>query len=1175
MLCAFSFKLSRAQTYVTAPLTGTPAAGSYYSNSSILLSSGFSFAAAAGQNLQLYTVPADCIPLVNNFTAGQNYIVTSSPRIGGITDAAGLANRSTCDVMQTVQYLDGLGRPLQTVQVEGSATDKDVVQPYAYDVFGREAVKYLPYAITGSVASDGSYKTDALNAGAGQAAFYASPPAGVTQISTPQAAAAFEPDPLDRVVEQGAPGDDWQLGHHTVKTMYANNDGTIYWAKLYTVTIDGSGNRALVYNGSYANNQLNVTVSQNENWTTTQPDPRLNSVEEYRDKDGHMVLKRTYNYTTELQTLSTYYIYDDLGNLAFVLPPGAGPDGSAAPAQSVLDNFAYQYRYDERNRLTQKKVPGKGWEYTVYNILDQPVATQDSLQRAANQWIFTKFDAQGRAVQTGIWTGAVSRASLQSTVNSQTSLWEAPQNSGNGYTNVAWPASGVTATLTLNYYDGYDLIPGLPGGYAAPAGSSTTTRGLLTASLTGVLGSSDMLWTVHYYDDLGRVTATYAQHYLGGTLNAGNYDKVTHTYDFTNEIITSTRQHYTAAAGSLPAVTVANTFAYDHEGRKTQTWQQINGGANILMSQTHYNEVGQVLNKQLHSENTGASFLQNIAYTYNERGWLTQSSAPLFAMQLKYNDGAVPQYNGNIANQYWGTRGALANSYAYTYDALNRLTSGIASTGNTEKSIVYDNMGNITALNRYQAGTQIDSLAYTYSGTNQLQSITDASGSNTGVKAGTGLTYAYDGNGNVTTDPSRNSGSINIAYNLLNLPQSITGAKTITYTYDAAGNKLRRVSTGTGNTDYISGIEYDGTSTDTLNFIQTEEGRAVKYGSTYDYQYYLGDNLGNTRVTFGTKTGAAVLLQQDDYYPFGMEINRSVGISKNEYLYNKKELQEELGQYDYGARFYDPVIGRWNTIDPLAEVSRRWSPYNYVEDDPIRLTDPDGMCPECEVKVKNPTAGQTYVSTGGATYVYEKDGGWTRQGGELAEVKIHPEGYAQGPQAEAGNGSASAGLFRAGFNEDGDYAGASGNVSGFEGEAHAKAGDGKVEAGASADVVKADVSVRLGTKDVNANGNANGSLLSANAGISGEANLSKNGKTDIGAKAEAGAYVAKGEYTGGINILGVKIEFTQGGSIGSAHIGASGNAGVDLKNKTVGAEGSFNIGLGVGVKEGIKIQFHW
>jgi len=68
-----------------------------------------------------------------------------------------------------------------------------------------------------------------------------------------------------------------------------------------------------------------------------------------------------------------------------------------------------------------------------------------------------------------------------------------------------------------------------------------------------------------------------------------------------------------------------------------------------------------------------------------------------------------------------------------------------------------------------------------------------------------------------------------------------------------------------------------------------------------------------------------------------MEINNSVLSPKNEYLYNKKELQEETQTYDYGARFYDPVIARWNTIDPLSELSRRWSPYNYVENNPNQV----------------------------------------------------------------------------------------------------------------------------------------------------------------------------------------------------------------------------------------------
>ena len=256
-------------------------------------------------------------------------------------------------------------------------------------------------------------------------------------------------------------------------------------------------------------------------------------------------------------------------------------------------------------------------------------------------------------------------------------------------------------------------------------------------------------------------------------------------------------------------------------------------------------------------------------------------------------------------------------------------------------------------------------MAYIYGSgnySNRSQGIADLSGNNAGVKASpTALAYAFDANGNVTTDPSRSTGSINVGYNLLNLPQTITGAKTITYTYDASGDKLRRVSAVTGNTDYINGIEYDN-STTAISFIQTEEGKALPNGaSAYNYEYYLGDNLGNTRVTFDTGTGTVVTRQQDDYYPFGGEIARTASGTKNEYLYNKKELQEELTQYDYGARFYDPVIARWNVIDPLAENGRRWSPYNYAYDNPIRFVDPDGMGPGDRIKAALKMVGKPYL----------------------------------------------------------------------------------------------------------------------------------------------------------------------------------------------------------------------
>jgi len=431
-------------------------------------------------------------------------------------------------------------------------------------------------------------------------------------------------------------------------------------------------------------------------------------------------------------------------------------------------------------------------------------------------------------------------------------------------------------------------------------------------------------------------------------LSSSNYDAVASTYDFVNEVTTTKRQHYNTTHTTTPLVTIDNRYLYDHEGRKLKTWQQITNGTTAttktLLSKIDYNEISQVLTKHLHSTDS-TNFQQNVAYTYNERGWMLTSSAPLFAMQLYYNTGTNKAYNGNIMYQYWGTLGSLTTNYTYLYDRLNRLNSGASSDHFIERGIAYDMQGNITNLSRVWNNTLADSLLYSYTG-NRLVNIIDKTTSATGLVAGT-TNYTYDGNGNLLT----NSNTVNIGqnksytYNLLDLPQTVTiSGGTVTYTYDAGGNKLRKQSTTLGSTEYISGIQYNATITGLPDFIQTDEGRAVPSGTTaYKYYYYLGDNLGNTRITFDSSSGTATTLQKDDYLPFGMEINRSVASPKNEYLYNKKELQEELGQYDYGARFYDPGIARLIMIDPHSEKYFGISPYTYVGDNPITFIDPTGM----------------------------------------------------------------------------------------------------------------------------------------------------------------------------------------------------------------------------------------
>jgi len=302
---------------------------------------------------------------------------------------------------------------------------------------------------------------------------------------------------------------------------------------------------------------------------------------------------------------------------------------------------------------------------------------------------------------------------------------------------------------------------------------------------------------------------------------------------------------------------------------------------------------------------------------------------------------AVAQYNGNISQfayngQKMDSTFSIAdtthNVVTYTYDNLNRLTKSLSSLTHpkSDETISYDLEGNIKSLSR--TGNDVASYTYTYPGqSNQMDSVRNGSYAK--------HIYQYDANGNTNLDSL-----LTIHYNLLDLPDTIKNGSTIiaTYYYDATGNKLRDVSTSFGSWDYVAGVVY---SNERIDFVTTEEGRAfLNVDSTYHYAYDLKDYLGNARASYGLGASYSLLyIQENDYYPFGLSIQYGSN-SNNRYLYNGKEKQFDLAnKYDYGARFYDPVVGRWMEVDPLAEISRKINPYNYGDNNPIRFIDPDGM----------------------------------------------------------------------------------------------------------------------------------------------------------------------------------------------------------------------------------------
>jgi len=176
------------------------------------------------------------------------------------------------------------------------------------------------------------------------------------------------------------------------------------------------------------------------------------------------------------------------------------------------------------------------------------------------------------------------------------------------------------------------------------------------------------------------------------------------------------------------------------------------------------------------------------------------------------------------------------------------------------------------------------------------------------------------------------------------LPSVITFAdgNTINYGYDATGSKLSVAYTAGGTT---TKTEYAGNKVyknGTLSMILTEEGYVTLSGTTPTYHYYLKDHQDNNRVVLNQ---SGTVEQVNHYYPFGGLFGEGLQAVNQPYRYNGKELDRELGldMYDYSARNYDAALGRWLSVDPMAEKYYSISPYVYVANNPVRFIDPEGM----------------------------------------------------------------------------------------------------------------------------------------------------------------------------------------------------------------------------------------
>ncbi|WP_336963012.1 DUF6443 domain-containing protein [Chryseobacterium contaminans] len=774
-------------------------------------------------------------------TQGENYIQSKT-----YLDYNGTTPTKS---LETVQYFDGLGRPKQLVNVKASPQGKDVVSHIEYDQFGRQVKDYLPIpqptTLNGAIIPNPLTNT-------------ANTPYGSEKIYSEK---ILENSPLDRIQQQIQVGNDWS--NKPIKFGYdVNIAGEVYNFVTTTIfqngttlsTIKVSENNSVSSNGYYNANTLYKNTIEDEDG---------NKTIEFKNEQDQTLLIRKNDGT---QNIDTYYVYNEYNQLAFVISPKAmrflidnGLADSEPVQDPILSDLCYQYRYDGKNRLVEKKLPGKGWEYMVYDKADRLVMTQDANMKPSGNWLFTRYDKFSRVIYTGIaGIGAVySRKDIQDAVDYNANigipLTEERNSTGfnkNGmdiyYGNNAYPTS-ILQILSVNYYDtypSYGFNPSFPSSIqdaetlketVSPEGKST--KGLPVMSL--VKNLEDKGWTKNYtyYDTKGRIIGTYSINHLGG------YTKTESRLDFAGVAQSVITRHKRLETDTERVIT--ENFEYDHQNRLLTHKHQVDSNPTEILTQNKYNELSQLESKKVGGVNL-ANPLQIIDYRYNIRGWLTMINDPsnlngkLFGYALKYQDPTIPttsapQFGGNIAEAHWKTSDDdVYKVYHYAYDKLNRLKSGVYREPYTtlpdksffNEELNYDLNGNITRLwrtgkNDSNTALLVDNLTYGYQ-SNRLQTITDATQNEAGYEGGGNL-IDYDANGNMTT--MKDKGIQTISYNHLNLSNSYSIQNNsfgllmyvnLNYLYRADGTKLRKIyssrpqrgSTSYTTTDYLDGFQY-------------------------------------------------------------------------------------------------------------------------------------------------------------------------------------------------------------------------------------------------------------------------------------------------------------------------------------------------------------------------------
>ena len=879
------------------------------------------------------------LPDGSNGADNENYILTITPMDPAVRINVENGNFSVSSAIRTqttIQYLDGLGRANETIALGVTPEGDDMVSIVENN--GNVSRQWLPVIMQAQ-----GQRKDISEIQAQAIMDYGERPFAETKREN-----------QNRQVKQYHPGSNYEA-HPATQTNEFNDADEVL---LFTVKTNGD-----LHSSGTSYNAATL-------YKTTVADEDGKTVVTFTDKQGRKIMDRHGD-------SEVYYVYDDMGYLRYMLPNISSKLTSkdCSLDDKILKASAYCYQYDSIGHMVYKRLPGCEPQYMVYDQIGQLVLSQDGNQRLNEKWTMCAYDSLGRSLYTAEIKLTQTHEEL---IRYFADKWQV-EHYGN---NHSFPLTGTgyasrllknnnIRLLTINYYDDYDYLDILPTSlrqalrYKQESGYGKryeNTIGLLTGTRVYNLSEEGYTAASYFYDEKGHMIQSRS------VRSSDEYTTVSHAeYLFDGSV--AQQMTVQGKEGEEGSVQEHYRYKYDHAGRALEVKYQLNDDPEIILSQFSYDEMGRLARNLLHNKK------DTVRYSFDMRNMLTETSNKHFSERLYYADNlpefATACHNGNISASTIRENG-VSRSYSYSYDNQNRLTSVLQETKKRISRLrqigelfTYDPSGNIISLKRIHQGRSIDNLEYSYGDDgNQLLTIddngTDADVSNCieyHDEAADSVEMFYDSNGNLTKDADRQIDSI--VYNILNLPDTIKfhNGTVIVNCYDAAGRKYRSATytipetQGTSNHEVAayaydsvqSGCDYSiANYSGNIETHYTKRGEevttsrtihnAIGYWKDSAYYHFIKDHLGNVCAVVKSETDE--LVQSTIYYASGVPTPLSKDRGEQPYLYNGKEFVEapsvEYNVYDYGFRGYYAPIGRFTSVDPLAEQTPWQSPYVYA-----------------------------------------------------------------------------------------------------------------------------------------------------------------------------------------------------------------------------------------------------